>query len=482
MCPCGLVRSGNFSHGNPVPATNPSFDSNPIPQTDKSWISNPIPPQDPTFNSNPVTWTPSPAHFGNVIGGGVLPTLPTPTFSPVAGSYSSIQSVTITSANSTAIYYTTDGSTPTTGSTLYTGAISVSTSETIKAIGVATGYSNSAVGSAAYTISLGYGAYKTVTIHKAQVPSNQTQFPVLFTGTYSYLADVAHGGSVTNANGYDIIFSSTNNPDGSGKIAFERVAWDNTTGQVTFYFPAALSSSADTVVYLLYGNSAVTTDQSNKTAVWDANFLQVNHLVEATGAQLMDSTSNGNNSTANTGSTQTTGYWGKALSVAAAGACNVTFPQLVTSGNMIATFSCWFKTGSGGSSPYKADLYNASAAGPQGPNFYVFNSTVFTLYAGGNNVGAIVEPVEDGAWHYGSVAVNFTLATQSSRLDGYTNTSSSGIGSSSGAWATGSLNGDSTSPILNIQELRISKIERSADWQTIEYNNMSVPSSFYAVA
>jgi len=330
MCPCGLVRSGNFSHGNPVPATNPSFDSNPIPQTDKSWISNPIPPQDPTFNSNPVTWTPSPAHFGNVIGGGVF--------------------------------------------------------------------------------SLGYGAYKTVTIHKAQVPSNQTQFPVLFTGTYSYLADVAHGGSVTNANGYDIIFSSTNNPDGSGKIAFERVAWDNTTGQVTFYFPAALSSSADTVVYLLYGNSAVTTDQSNKTAVWDANFLQVNHLVEATGAQLMDSTSNGNNSTANTGSTQTTGYWGKALSVAAAGACNVTFPQLVTSGNMIATFSCWFKTGSGGSSPYKAALYNAYAAGPQGPYFYVFNSPAFTLYAGGNNVGAIDEPVEDGAWHYGSVAVNFTLA------------------------------------------------------------------------
>ena len=152
MCPCGLVRSGNFSHGNPVPATNPSFDSNPIPQTDKSWISNPIPPQDPTFNSNPVTWTPSPAHFGNVIGGGVLPTLPTPTFSPVAGSYSSAQLVTITAANSTSIYYTTDGSTPTTGSTLYTGAITVSSSETLKAIGVAVGYSNSAVGSAAYTI------------------------------------------------------------------------------------------------------------------------------------------------------------------------------------------------------------------------------------------------------------------------------------------------------------------------------------------
>jgi hypothetical protein len=76
----------------------------------------------------------------------------TPTFDPPAGTFSSAQSVTLASTNSTAIYYTTDGSTPTTGSTLYIVAIAVSASETIKAIGVAAGYSNSAVGSAAYVI------------------------------------------------------------------------------------------------------------------------------------------------------------------------------------------------------------------------------------------------------------------------------------------------------------------------------------------
>jgi predicted GH43/DUF377 family glycosyl hydrolase len=136
-----------------VPATNPSFDSNPIPQTDKSWISNPIPPQDPTFNSNPVTWAPSPAHFGNVIGGGVLPTLPTPTFSPVAGTYTGARLVTIASSGADAIYYTTDGSTPTILSTLYTiYGVVVNTTETIKAIAIKAGYSNSAIGSAAYTV------------------------------------------------------------------------------------------------------------------------------------------------------------------------------------------------------------------------------------------------------------------------------------------------------------------------------------------
>lgn len=77
----------------------------------------------------------------------------TPTFSPVAGTYNTSESVTISDAtpNST-IYYTTNGSTPTTGSAQYTGAIAVSSSETIQAIAVATGYSTSAVASAAYVI------------------------------------------------------------------------------------------------------------------------------------------------------------------------------------------------------------------------------------------------------------------------------------------------------------------------------------------
>jgi hypothetical protein len=77
----------------------------------------------------------------------------TPTFSVAAGTYSTAQSVTLsyTTTGST-IYYTTNGATPTTSSTKYSKAISVSATETVKAIAVASGYSNSAVASAAYTI------------------------------------------------------------------------------------------------------------------------------------------------------------------------------------------------------------------------------------------------------------------------------------------------------------------------------------------
>jgi Legume lectin domain/Chitobiase/beta-hexosaminidase C-terminal domain len=77
----------------------------------------------------------------------------TPTFSPVAGTYSSTQNVTIsdTTAGAT-IYYTTDGTTPTTTSTKYVGAILVSSTKTITAMATATGFSNSAVAIATYTI------------------------------------------------------------------------------------------------------------------------------------------------------------------------------------------------------------------------------------------------------------------------------------------------------------------------------------------
>ena len=85
------------------------------------------------------------------IGG--QPTLPAPTFSPAAGTYSSSQSVSISDTTAgTTIYYTTDGSTPTTSSTVYSGPVTVSSSETLEAIATKTGYTDSPVATAAYTI------------------------------------------------------------------------------------------------------------------------------------------------------------------------------------------------------------------------------------------------------------------------------------------------------------------------------------------
>ena len=77
----------------------------------------------------------------------------TPTFSPTPGSFSSAQTVTISTATSGAtIYYTTDTSSPSTSSTVYKGALTVSNTETIKAIAVESGMADSTVATASYII------------------------------------------------------------------------------------------------------------------------------------------------------------------------------------------------------------------------------------------------------------------------------------------------------------------------------------------
>ncbi len=91
-----------------------------------------------------------------------LPQAATPTFLPAAGTYTSAQSVTISSTDMSAmIYYTTDGSTPTANSTLNRGPITVSASETIKAIAIAPGFVNSTIATAAYNLPISFAVAVT---------------------------------------------------------------------------------------------------------------------------------------------------------------------------------------------------------------------------------------------------------------------------------------------------------------------------------
>ena len=119
--------------------------------------------------------------FGPVVGKAASnPTSGTPTFSPGAGSYSSTQSVTISATGGSVICYNTTGSPATNGTTgcttgtLYTGAVSVSTSETLYAVSGGTGYTDSAIGSATYTISAGSPTFVAINEYNAPVAFSVT--------------------------------------------------------------------------------------------------------------------------------------------------------------------------------------------------------------------------------------------------------------------------------------------------------------------
>ncbi len=133
-------------------------------------------------------------------------TCATPTFTPAEGTYYEKQNVTLSCATSGAsIYYTTNGDDPTSSSTQYTSAISVSSTTTLKAIAVKEGLDNSDVASATYTIKepvSGYSinfetndlaAYTDWTFTNIGIHEVSEDVPAHNTGTYY--------GSNVNANG-----------------------------------------------------------------------------------------------------------------------------------------------------------------------------------------------------------------------------------------------------------------------------------------
>lgn len=97
----------------------------------------------------------------------------------------------------------------------------------------------------------GYAYRRTITIdHAKVVNSAQTNFPLLVSGTYSYLATPANGGNVQNANGYDVIFTSDSGC--TTKLDHEVETYNATTGAVNYWVRLpSLSNTTDTTLYLL---------------------------------------------------------------------------------------------------------------------------------------------------------------------------------------------------------------------------------------
>jgi RHS repeat-associated protein len=339
----------------------------------------------------------------------------------------------------------------------------------------------------------GYTYRRLITINHSHVSNtDQTNFPVLISGTYSDLASTANGGAVTNANGYDIIFTS--DPNGTNVLPFEQESYSATSGQVIYWVQVpTVSHSADTIIFMFYGNPSITTDQSNKNGTWDSGYVGVWHLPNGTTLSPNDSTSLGNNAT-NIGSVAaaTGKIDGGASFNGTSNYLDSGEPASLQSTTPI-TASVWLNTTHLNSTNISNLLDKSSGHSngfTLGDGGQWFSDVYFRIYPGGSggtcsstgNACFARSLVNDGNWHY-IVGVYDPVASEVFLyLDGVLKSSNSS-GTFTANTATdltlGTFLGGAGSS--SADEFRISKTARSADWITTEYNDQSSPSTFYSI-
>lgn len=321
----------------------------------------------------------------------------------------------------------------------------------------------------------GYSWRRSITIDHTKVPnSNQANFPVAVIGTYSYLAHTTHSGLVTDLNGYDIAFYS--DAAGTTALSWEIESYNHETGAVVFWVkvPSVLYTT-DTVIYMFYGNSSVSSFQSTATSSWNANYKQVLHLGNATTLSVTDSTSNNNTPSTQAGTAGVAKIGGGAVNA------KLTSPKNAATEPAAIAIEFW-ASGMDNQSAYNYIVdENADSTGitiqfaPSNGGYYItVYNLVFNAYSS--------HSFSSGFHHFVLTVDGTNVKTY---IDGVLDLSIA---------ATGAITWDATKSIHigsrwevglayvgTIDEYRLSNVARSADWIAAEYANQNSPSTFYSI-
>jgi RHS repeat-associated protein len=368
--------------------------------------------------------------------------------------------------------------------------------------------------------STGYGYQRVIVIDHTKVANtDQINYPFLFNSNDPDLATVDNGGHVANPNGYDILFST--DPNGQTKLDFEVEQYNPATGQLVAWMRIpTLSHSSDTVVYVFYGNPAITISQANPAGVWDSNYQAVYHLGNLPATLIApDSTSYGN-SASFFNFTAAPGQIDGAASLDGATSYleipSTAFPSYPTgvysnigvdtawqNTSFDVTYSIWFKTSSWGGlldqtagQTCLAAFFGCEVYGPEQPGENPSGSwgslldISFDGYLEGRGVGASTQTYNDNNWHY--AAITFENGVDNLYADGQL--VASGAGGTFGfspnyAYFVGTEDAQSDTSSLDFQpwkylpgpidEINVSGIARTGDWIQTQFNNQSSPSTFY---
>lgn len=209
---------------------------------------------------------------------------------PSGSTFCPTTNVTLTCATEGAtIYYTTDGSRPTSASTPYTGPIEISATTTIKARAYAPNVGPSTTSTATYTLKkpstplTDFKKYVEVTLSTDLATSEiTTGVPALVKLSESTIAGFDYD-DFSLANGGDMMFVDENGV----AVPHEVDTWD--TNGVSLVWVKLPSTATNTKVFMYYGNGGVSSEKAAE--IW-TDYVGIWHLNEANG-DAKDSTGHG---------------------------------------------------------------------------------------------------------------------------------------------------------------------------------------------
>jgi len=379
---------------------------------------------------------------------------------------------------------------------VYTAPDSIGSQQTVTV--TATSQSDPSLSASATVILLptqcgsnGYGYVRSIIIDHTKVPNtDQTNFPFLFSTIDPLLATTTNGGHLANSNGYDVLFTS--DAAGQNALNYEIESYNPATGQLVAWVRIpTLSHTADTVIYLFYGNPQVTASQQSAANVWDSNYKGVWHLGNGSVLSLVDSTSNANNAT-NNGALATAGPFGGGMLTNGSSYATIGTPSDLTNlAQGPLTLSVWVSPGAG--ILMGKDGANGTSGG-WALSLLGNQKAEFVLPQSNGSVGRdSLTAIGSNAWSYITFTLNGSL-TQSANATFYINGVQSGTGPFQGGLvgddtgqvaylANAASAGQTTSPYSgSTAEFRISNTVRSSDWIATEYNNQGSPSTFFTLS
>jgi hypothetical protein len=354
-----------------------------------------------------------------------------------------------------------------------------------------------------------FGFRKSITIDRTKISDGScgttiSNFPMLFSVTDADLATTVNGGDVASYDApskdpRDIIFRALDDDTCGGlgtspcTLDHEIEKYVDTSGEMVAWvrIPSVNTNAAssDTVVYIYYGNSDITSSTQNVSGVWDSNYVGVWHLDETSGDHA-DSTLSNNTGTPYGGVNQNgTGQ------IDGADAFDATDDYLETTTTNFSTqkttIDFWIKPNWNGNDGQDHRLYiNEQTLYDWDTNaIYIQKMSGDTLEfivaddsaSGYSMIWTNVAGWIAGEWHHLAFSWDAAL-TLKMYIDGSEVSPSSysygspGLPTALGANFTlggypsfgGELDG-------TLDEVRVSKIDRSACWLGAEYSNQKWP-------